>query len=170
MEEKLKAKINKLHKLAQQGVDGEKIVAQQMLEKLMEKHGISSFEDLNSEEIEYCLFSYNGQLEFTLLKQCMYKVMGNNNELNFYKTKNTRQKLGIYCTKTQRLEIELDFAFYKNCFYEEAKLFLNAFISKQDIFPEDIEIKCIENYTDEDFKIIQMLGAIDKKTRFKALE
>ena len=76
MDEKTIQRIKKLQALAERGVGGEKETAAKMLQRLLEKNGISTLEELEKEEIEYFLFSYNGRHEIKLLKQCMYKVLG----------------------------------------------------------------------------------------------
>ncbi|WP_324825093.1 hypothetical protein [Sinanaerobacter sp. ZZT-01] len=55
-----------------------------------------------------------------------------------YKTRHTRQKLGVYCTPAQKLELELEYDFYKRKFNEDMELFLEAFIQRNKIFPVDV--------------------------------
>ena len=70
MEEKTIERIKKLQALAERGVGGEKETAQKMLNRMLEKNGISSLEELENEEYEYTLFSYNGKHEIKLLNDC----------------------------------------------------------------------------------------------------
>ena len=74
---------------------------------LFRSNGIQSLDELQSEKCEYTLFSYNGKHERKLLIQCIYKVLTAAGDRRYYHSKGTRQKLGIYCTKAQKLEIEL---------------------------------------------------------------
>ena len=76
MDEKTIQRIKKLQALAERGVGGEKTTAQKKLAKLLKDNGINSLEELQKEEYEYTIFSYNGKHEIKLLRQCMYKVMG----------------------------------------------------------------------------------------------
>ena len=108
-----------------------------MLARLLEKNGINSLEELEAEQYEYTLFSYNGKHEIRLLRQCIYKVMGAKSDRTEYRSYGRRQKIGIYCTKAQKIEIELEFEFYRNIFYEELSTFMSAFIQAQKIFPPD---------------------------------
>ena len=119
MDEKTIQRIKKLQALAEQGVGGEKTTAQKKLAKLLKDNGINSLDELQKEEYEYTIFSYNGKHEIKLLRQCMYKVMGAKSDRTAYKPYGRRQKIGIYCTKAQKIEIELEFEFYRNVFYEE---------------------------------------------------
>ena len=74
--EKTIQRIKKLQALAERGVGGEKTTAQKKLAKLLKDNGINSLDELQKEEYEYTIFSYNGKHEIKLLRQCMYKVMG----------------------------------------------------------------------------------------------
>ena len=87
--------------------------------------------------MEYFLFSYHGKHEIRLLQQCVYKVLGAQADRTAYRSHGFRQKLGYYCTRAQKLEIELDFEFYRKVFYKELEIFMDAFIQKQEIFPPD---------------------------------
>ena len=78
MDEKTIQRIKKLQALAERGVGGEKTTAQKKLAKLLKDNGINSLDELQKEEYEYTIFSYNGKHEIKLLRQCMYKVMGAN--------------------------------------------------------------------------------------------
>lgn len=119
MDEKTIQRIKKLQALAERGIGGEKTTAQKKLAKLLKDNGINSLDELQKEECEYTIFSYNGKHEIKLLRQCMYKVMGAKSDRTAYKPYGRRQKIGIYCTKAQKIEIELEFEFYRNVFYEE---------------------------------------------------
>ena len=111
MDEKTIQRIKKLQALAERGVGGEKTTAQKKLAKLLKDNGINSLDELQKEEYEYTIFSYNGKHEIKLLRQCMYKVMGAKSDRTAYKPYGRRQKIGIYCTKAQKIEIELEFEF-----------------------------------------------------------
>ena len=85
MDEKTIQRIKKLQALAERGVGGEKTTAQKKLAKLLKDNGINSLEELQKEEYEYTIFSYNGKHEIKLLRQCMYKVMGAKSDRTAYK-------------------------------------------------------------------------------------
>lgn len=172
MEEKTIQRIKKLQALAERGVGGEKTTAKKMLQKMLEKNGISSLDELEEEEVEYFLFGYRGRHEIKLLKQCMYKVMGYSDHTKYYRTAGTRQKIGIYCTKAQRIEIELEFEFYRNVFYEELPSFMNAFIQAQSIFPADAPKsgKSLCDFSEDELREIQMAAGIKKRSRSAMIE
>lgn len=172
MDEKTIQRIKKLQALAERGVGGEKTTAEKMLHKMLEKNGISSLDELEKDEVEYFLFSYKGRHEIKLLKQCMYKVLGYSDHTKYYRTAGTRQKIGIYCTKAQRIEIELEFEFYRNVFYEELPSFMNAFIQAQSIFPADVpkSSKGLHDLSEDELREIQIAAGIKKRSRAAMIE
>lgn len=172
MEEKTLQRIKKLQALAERGVGGEKETAAKMLQKLLEKNGISTLEELKEEEVEYFLFSYKGKHEIKLLKQCMYKVLGYSDHTEYFRSSGTRQKIGIYCTKAQKIEIELEFEFYRNLFYRELTSFMNAFIQAQRIFPPDApkSNKRLEDLSEDELRELQIAAGIKKRTRAAMIE
>ena len=165
MDEKTILRMRKLQALAERGVGGEKDTAEKMLQKMLEKNGIQSLDELQSEKYEYVLFPYNGKYEKKLLKQCIYKVLTVAGDRTYYRTKGKRQKLGIYCTKAQKIEIQMEFDFYRKAFYEELDIFIVAFINAQKIFPPDAPVETSDSFSERDRKILHMAGGIDKRTR-----
>lgn len=165
MDEKTIQRIKKLQALAERGVGGEKTTAQKKLAKLLKDNGINSLDELQKEKYEYTIFSYNGKHEIKLLRQCMYKVMGAKSDRTAYKPYGRRQKIGIYCTKAQKIEIELEFEFYRNVFYEELSTFMDAFIQAQKIFPEDAPVGDYDEFNERDMKIAFMATGIERRSR-----
>ena len=170
MDEKTIQRIKKLQALAERGVGGEKTTAQKKLAKLLKDNGINSLDELQKEEYEYTIFSYNGKHEIKLLRQCMYKVMGTKSDRTAYKPYGRRQKIGIYCTKAQKIEIELEFEFYRNVFYEELSTFMDAFIQAQKIFPEDAPVGDYDEFNERDMKIAFMATGIERRSRAAMIE
>ena len=170
MDEKTIQRIKKLQALAERGVGGEKTTAQKKLAKLLKDNGINSLDELQKEEYEYTIFSYNGKHEIKLLRQCMYKVMGAKSDRTAYKPYGRRQKIGIYCTKAQKIEIELEFEFYRNVFYEELSTFMDAFIQAQKIFPEDAPVGDYDEFNERDMKIAFMATGIERRSRAAMIE
>ena len=175
MEEKTKERLKKLQALAERGVGGEKETAQRKLEQLLKANSLT-LDDLETEKKYYFLFSYNGQHKATLLRQCIYKVLGAAEPIKFYRSRGTRQKIGIDCTAAQKLEIELEYEFYSNVFDEEIITFMDAFIGKQKIYPEDAPHRTIarEELTPEELaeweKNQAYADGITKRTRAKMIE
>ncbi len=160
MDEKTIQRIKKLQALAERGVGGEKTTAQKKLAKLLKDNGINSLDELQKEEYEYTIFSYNGKHEIKLLRQCMYKVMGAKSDRTAYKPYGRRQKI----------EIELEFEFYRNVFYEELSTFMDAFIQAQKIFPEDAPVGDYDEFNERDMKIAFMATGIERRSRAAMIE
>lgn len=139
--DEIKQLLKKLEALAERGVGGEKETARKKIQKLLADNDLTE-DDLNDAKENYYLFSYTHPYKEKLMCQCIYKVLGAE-KANYYKTAHTRNKVGVYCTPAQKLEIELDFEFYSNLFDEELESFMSAFIDKQDIFPEDVPSKVL---------------------------
>ena len=99
-----------------------------------------------------------------------YKVMGVDSDRTTYRTKGTRQKIGIYCTKAQKIEIELEFEFYRNVFYEDLSTFMDAFIQVQRIFPPDAPKGDIDECNEHDLKMALMAQGIDRRQRQAMIE
>lgn len=91
-----------------------------------------------------------------------------------YRSHGYRQKIGYYCTRAQKIEIELEFEFYRNVFYEELDTFMNAFIQVQNIFPTDAPKCTPEKLSKEEMerleKMLNMAKGIDKKSRVQMIE
>lgn len=176
MDDKTKERIKKLQALAERGIGGEKITAEKKLNELLAKCGIRSLQELETDETRYYLFSYNGKHKAKLLRQCMYKVIGAAQIPTFYRSRGTRQKIGIYCTAAQKIEIELEYEFYSNIFDAEIEDFMSAFITKQGIYPIDAPHSkiCEDDLTPEELeKLVKKeayASGITKRTRQKMID
>jgi phosphate-selective porin len=88
--------------------------------------------------------------------------------------KEERQRMAaealIYCTKAQKIEIELEFEFYRNVFYEELSTFMDAFIQAQKIFPEDAPVGDYDEFNERDMKIAFMATGIERRSRAAMIE
>lgn len=120
MDGKTIQRIKKLQALAERGVGGEKETAAKMLQRLLEKNGISTLEELEKEEAEYFLFSYKGRHEIKLLKQCIYKVLGYSDNTEYYRTRGTRQKMSnVYIRSQNREKLYIFGISFNSLQYEE---------------------------------------------------
>ena len=137
--------MKKLQALAERGVGGEKEGAEKKLAQLLKVNNMTEA-DLDKDDVNYYLFSYQGPAMYRLLSQCIYKTLGSS-DFKLYKTKGTRNKIGAYCTREQKLTIDLDFEFYSALFDKEVETLMSAFISKQDIFPVDVPTSSIDSST-----------------------
>lgn len=129
-------RLKKLHTLAMKGVDGEKENAQKILEELLKKYDVTLSElESNDEKIENFTFWYKGEAERQILAQIHYKVTDNSTYYRLYKNERlSKTMLRFKCTKSQKVEIEFLFDFYKRLWEEEYQIFLDAFICKHRLF------------------------------------
>jgi len=128
----LTERIKKLAVLADQGYGGEKEAASFMLDRLMNKYGITDA-DLEEETTALEWFRYKDDLQKRLLNQVLYMVLG---DRDTYKRKDGRGKLiAVYCTAAERLEVEIAYDFFKRAMLEELERFLEAFIIKNHLYP-----------------------------------
>lgn len=105
MDEKTIQRIKKLQALAERGVGGEKTTAQKKLAKLLKDNGINSLDELQKEEYEYTIFSYNGKHEIKLLRQCMYKVITEGMDREIH----TANMLGIAVIDANQIKRHLEY-------------------------------------------------------------
>lgn len=150
--EELLEKIKKIKALADRGDRGEKESAKALLEKLMQKHGITEA-DLEVERVETAWFTYHDELERRILGQVIYTVTGKSSfGCVGAASGRKRKKLGIDCTAAQRLEIEFNYKFFYGAAKKEFEVFLYAFYSKNDLFPEksEVPLKALEEMTPEE--------------------
>ena len=125
----------KLKALAERGVDGEKLNAEAMLQKLMKKHDISIDElEADAIEIEFININRNFELITMVLIQ---SVIG---EVKFYTmSKNGKMistKIGFKCKKHELIEIQAKIDFYIKAFKAELEIFEVAFLGKNNIRPK----------------------------------
>ena len=165
MDDKKISRMKKLQALAERGVGGEKETATAMLENLLAKNDMSDLAELETDKKAYFFFSYNGLHEHKLLFQCMYKAIGQMPMT--YLSEGKINKISVYCTKAQKIEIELDFDFYKKALSEEIDKFVDAFILAQNIFPENTSFNKITlaDLNPDDLARLKMKAAIKKRSR-----
>lgn len=152
--EELLERIKAVKALADRGERGEKENAQAMLEKLMQKYGVTEA-DLELEQVETVFFPYHDELERRILIQVIFSVTG---KPSFGcvggGTGRKHKKRGADCTAAQRLEIEFKHDFFYTAAKKEFEVFLCAFINKNGIFPPETIVppKDAEDLTEEELR------------------
>lgn len=116
--------LKKIKALADRGVDGERESAQTLLTRLMEQYGISETE-IEEERRETAWFPYSQETERRLLNQIIYMVTGAGGFgcVGEYSGRK-RKKMGTECTAAERLEIEANYAFFKEAMKKELEYFI----------------------------------------------
>lgn len=127
----------KIKALADRAEGGEKINAQRKLEEYMKKYGVSD-KELEESPKEVRAFHYKGEREKALLAQIFYQVTDEKSGIYTYTNTETgrvrRSKLGCLCTKSQEIEIQMLFDFYKQLYKREEETLFSAFVHKHRIF------------------------------------
>lgn len=101
---KLEAKLKKLYNLAKQGVGGEAINAQNLLENLLKKHNISLDMLIDTETKKY-FFTYKTEFE----KDILFRLMSNIKEDSSisYLQRKGQKKIGFELTAYEYIEVEI---------------------------------------------------------------
>lgn len=152
--------LQKLKALAEHGVGGEKLNAQRKLSAFMKKYGITDVE-LDEDKAFPCEFAYKGERQRRLLSQIIYKVKNEKNTVySFIYTASNRacrSRLGCKVTKTQKLEIEFLFDFYKRLYEQEEAFFFRAFVQKHRLFGQLKESEQPTELSDEEYQRLYMM-------------
>lgn len=130
----------KLKALADQGVGGEKINAETMLNALLKKYKIT-LEEIEGESIKKYFFNLNPE-EYRFFHQIVKNV---NFSIKVYgpipkkkiKTLQIEGNLFIESTASDYIEIETKFEFYKGLYEEELEIFYNAFLTANKLLALD---------------------------------
>lgn len=125
----------KLKALADQGVDGERENAEQMLLRHCAKHNIN-IEDLEKEE-QKTFYMHCTPGDYKLLLQIASTVLGIEFNIGWLKGKSMADKntRWIRCTRSEYVLISAKFDFYKKAYEEELEIFKAAFIQKNKLYP-----------------------------------
>ena len=133
MESKLKEKLQKLYELAKRGVDGERVNAEFMLNKMLEKHGFT-IDDIDGEAPKDRYYKYTTEMSRKLVLQIIYRVTERDNiwTLRGYK------EVGSEVSDYEHIQILEQIDFHLQNFNEERKQFLkdftSAYIQKHKLF------------------------------------
>lgn len=156
--------LKKIKALADRGVDGERESAQTLLTRLMEQYGISETE-IEEERRETAWFPYSQETERRLLNQIIYMVTGAGGFgcVGEYSGRK-RKKMGTECTAAERLEIEANYAFFKEAMKKELEIFYSAFANKNDLFPpaDKVKPRSIEELSPEEKAYYAKVGLMAK--------
>lgn len=144
-DEKLMRRLEKILALAERGVGGEKETATRMLQKLLDKHGMT-YEDIGvdlqkDEHLKY------GREPFSklLMIQVALSVCGESRGI--YTSKGLRCGIIVKLSPHEKIEIELKFNLYKASLKEQLELTFSAFIHKHNLF--DCEASDDEDHEEE---------------------
>ena len=172
MDNVVKELLKKLKALAERGVGGEKINAEMLLSKLMQKHNIS--ENDIADDIQYRVpLIFKSEIEKRLGLQILCKVC-NTSTIVTETRKYSKGKFFVLLTASERLQYEFEFDFYSRAFRDDLDALFLAFVHKNNIFSQ-VEIaragseEAPRNVDDSTRKAFQMMGALDRHELRKQL-
>lgn len=128
--------LKKLKALADRGIGGEKENAELLLKKYMKKYNISE-KELNKDEEKKVYITLKNEIELKLASQILYAFF-NNSPLYKHKEKGKRAKYYTILTTSQEIEFRYMYSIYLESFKKQELIFYRAFISKNNIFPKDV--------------------------------
>lgn len=139
----------KIHELTRRGVEGERDAAVQILQKFIQKHGIS-IEDIEGEKKTFREFHFRSHLEERLICQIAANVVGRNTSR--YRKRGKRKVVVYELTDAQYVEFELKYSTWRNLLIEEMEVFYEAFVCQNDIYPIGVAPKESHEMTKEEIK------------------
>ncbi|MDD3875409.1 MAG: hypothetical protein PHT69_02195 [Bacteroidales bacterium] len=168
----------KLKALADRGEGGEKVNAENKLQQLMMKHGITTEEIEGEQQLDY-FFNIKTIRERKLWMQVVALV---NREIKKYgefpsdiiEAKTLPGNYMIICTVAEYIEIQAMFDFYKNLYDQEEEIFYTAFLHTNNLLLPPKEGEEVAEYSKEErdhmFRAVSMAKNITKATYRKQLE
>lgn len=162
--------LRKLKALSERGEGGEAINATEKLKQLMKRYGINEA-DLEDDRKDHRDFKYSGHYEGKLLAQIIYMVMG---AVTCYDRYRNGRKLPnvtvVECTQAEQIEIQAAFDFYKYHLNAGFEKYYQAFIQREDIFPDPSKVSADVEPAEIDDETIRLYHSIDKHNRYAQLE
>lgn len=157
------------------GTEGEREAARKMYNRLLEQYQLE--ESAVADTVKTRWFHYKNRFEKKLLNQVIYAVTGDSAKWKRHDGRS--REYGVDCTEAEAIEIEFLFNFYNEAFTKELDIFMSAFISANNIFPDD-NARCYNREKEEAREITaeeleryekaaRMAKGIDKSIRPRAL-
>lgn len=141
----------KLAALAKQGVGGEAINAQAMLDRIMEEHNIS-MDDIDGSHVSRHWLRFEHRFQ-RLFNQLTARVIAHNCAIWQKQKRETNSKTierGVDCTVAQYVELEWMLKVYSAAWDEEVRLLLHAFTIKHHLFDPNDEARNWDDLTEEE--------------------
>lgn len=175
MGENIKDKIKKVYDLSIRGVGGEKDQADKILNKLMDKYGLS-IEELVDDKPQPKMFHVPNKNCETLLNQ-IYGYVTNKNKVNYYRSELKRTYFYYDVTVAQGIEIEELYNWHRKQLKKELKkheeMMVDAYVLKHGLTPasssdNDSSIKNKMSHS-EIRQILSMMNTLEDVSYYKAL-
>lgn len=137
----------KLKALSEKGEGGEKINAEKMLQKIMEKHNLT-LEEVEGEKKDFVYFKVNKKQE-EIFWQIVSSVIG---EHTTYTDQRRRGYFVLKITAAEAVEIEMKYDFYWKLYQEEFDIWRSAFIQRNNIYHPEGGITNPETLSEEEIE------------------
>jgi len=161
MNKKAQQLAEKLKALAVRGIGGEKENAQRMLEKHLEKHGMT-IKDVESDVKEKRIVNYKGTEQLQFYSQVVSSVLGKG-AVSLYEN-----GIAFTVTNSEFIEIEAKVSFFWETYLDEKDVFYKAFIQTNELYVKDSHLNYDEDKeeTEEEYnerlKVLKMQKGIDQ--------
>lgn len=162
--EKILNKLSKIKKLAEEGFYGESDNAEEILNNLLIKYDIDN-DEINDDKIEFKEFRYYGFNGKQLLLQIAYKVIGTNNfkiRKYCYRGSGNCKKILIECSKSNYIEINELFNFYRYHLDKTLNDVYSAFIQTERLFGITTDTSDDLNDKDKDLSYLKYCKVLEK--------
>ncbi|MFJ3259686.1 DUF2786 domain-containing protein [Pseudomonas sp. NPDC086581] len=156
-DEKVQAKLRKLLALAERGVGGERDTARRMLDKMLERHGLT-IDDLCDEQPSIRWFPMANTHERRLASQIMAKVCDTLSP-GVYTHRHNRRTIGVEVTPAEAIEFELHYETLRKALAEHFEIAFSAFVQANRLFPSTPG-KDDSPLSEQDMKTIRMAATI----------
>ncbi|MFW0778557.1 MAG: hypothetical protein ACN2B6_12650 [Rickettsiales bacterium] len=132
---KLQSRLDKLLKLVEQGVGGERDNAMARLEGLCKKHGVDMQELMDGDDHkEMYWFRYDNPYVHRMLRQLAYQILGWDDYCT-YKNRYKQRQMGVELTKSQHAEFTIYYEAYRAALKQQLDDVVGAFIAVNNIYP-----------------------------------
>ncbi len=125
----LRARLEKIARLAESGVDGERDEARRLLERLCAKYGVEP-ETLFSQEKKWFRFAISSNRNKELFTQCACLVL----HATEIRWRRSFKAVQVQMTEAEAIDVRACFRHYLDVYAEEEKTLFSAFIQKHGIF------------------------------------
>lgn len=149
MSDRILELVKKLKALAERGIGGEKVNAEEQLKKLIEKYNIN-LSDLDEPILQYRIFKFDEKDEFhkKFVRQIILSVIGLK---EFYYSGLIHNNWAVEIDDIQFIEISEKLDFYWPIFKSDLEIFYTAFVQKNEL-TVDVDEDKIPKFTDEELE------------------
>ncbi|MBW8001791.1 MAG: DUF2786 domain-containing protein [Planctomycetes bacterium] len=159
--EDIKSTIRKIAALAVGGKDGEKENALNMLNRLLQKYGLS-IDEIESVETDIYPIRYKDVRERSLVVQIVAKVKGTSSPVQWYKQYGKKKVMGLEFTPLQWAEFNLLWNIYRKALNCELDDLVHAFIIKHDIFSSSDDGESTQHLSKEELEQLRKVSDMSK--------